>query len=123
VAEVPTVEMEQIKRIEDDVVGFPLHGRAKRLEVGDTLAILHDGLTIDNCRLAAKVGGGADDRGITVAPIISVTGEDTCFAALNQHLAAVAIVFDFVNPVFPLWRLFDRGSKLWLDEPEPCRKH
>src|SRR6476660_5906958 len=20
----------------------------------------------------------------------------------------------------PLWRRFDRGSKLWLDEPEPC---
>ena len=22
-----------------------------------------------------------------------------------------------------LARLIDRGSKLWLDEPEPCRKH
>ena len=29
------------------------------------------------------------------------------------------IVFDFMNPVLPLWRLFDRGSKLWFDEPEP----
>jgi hypothetical protein len=91
--------MEQIKRIEDDVVGFPSHGGAKRLEVGGTLTILHNGLTIDNCQSAAEVGSGADDRVITVAPIIAVAGEDTRFAALNQHLAAVAIVFDFVNPV------------------------
>jgi hypothetical protein len=33
-------------------------------------------------------------------------------------LAAIAIVFDFMNPVLPLWRLFNRGSKLWLDESE-----
>jgi hypothetical protein len=33
-------------------------------------------------------------------------------------LAAIAIVFDFVNPMLALWRLFNRGSKLWLDEPE-----
>ena len=24
-----------------------------------------------------------------------------------------------VNPVLSLWRLIDRGDKLWLDEPEP----
>jgi len=29
---------------------------------------------------------------------------------------AIAIVFDFVNPVLALTRLIDRGSKLWLDE-------
>jgi hypothetical protein len=39
-------------------------------------------------------------------------------AALNHYLRAVAIVFDFMNPVLALWRLIDRGSKLWLDEPE-----
>jgi hypothetical protein len=38
-------------------------------------------------------------------------------ATLKQHLVAIAIVFDFVNPVLPLWRLFDRGGKLRLDEP------
>ena len=61
--------------------------------------------------------------GITVAPIISIAREDTRLSSLKQHLAAIAIVFDFVNPVLALWRLIDRGSKLWLDEPEPCRKH
>jgi len=38
--------------------------------------------------------------------------------ALNQHLAAIAIVFDFVNPMLALWRLIDRGTELGLDEPE-----
>jgi len=40
-------------------------------------------------------------------------------AALNRYLRAVAIVFDFVNPVLAFGRLIDRGSKLWLDEPQP----
>jgi hypothetical protein len=29
-------------------------------------------------------------------------------------LAAIAIVFDFVNPMLAFGRLIDRGSKLWL---------
>jgi hypothetical protein len=39
--------------------------------------------------------------------------------AFKQHLAAITIVFDVVNPVLALWRLVDRGSKLGLNEPEP----
>jgi hypothetical protein len=35
----------------------------------------------------------------------------TRLAALKHHLAAIAIVLDFVNPMLPLWRLFDRGCK------------
>ena len=35
---------------------------------------------------------------------------------LKQHLAAIAIVLDFVNPVVALWRLFDRGSELRRDK-------
>jgi hypothetical protein len=38
--------------------------------------------------------------------------------SLKQHLAAIAIVFDFVNPVLALWRLIHRGSKLGLNELE-----
>jgi hypothetical protein len=57
--------------------------------------------------------------------VVPVAGEDTRLPSLNHHLRAVAIVFDFVNPVLALWRLIDRRSKLWLDEPEPtrCAKH
>jgi hypothetical protein len=76
------------------------------------------GLTINDCRFAGEVGGGTDDRGIAVAPIMSVASEDTCLPSLNDHLRAVAIVFDFVNPVLALWWLIDQGGKLWLDESE-----
>jgi hypothetical protein len=43
------------------------------------------------------------------------------FAALDHHLRAIAVVFDFVNLVLALWRLIDRGSKLWLDESEAAQ--
>jgi hypothetical protein len=88
------------------------------LEVRSTVAILDDGLTIDDCRLAAEVGSGTDEGGETVSPIVSIAREDTPLPSLKQHLAAIAIVFDFVNPVLPLWRLIDRGSKLWLDKSQ-----
>jgi hypothetical protein len=35
-------------------------------------------------------------------------------------LASIAVVFEFVNPVIPLWRLIDRRSKLGFDEPKAC---
>jgi hypothetical protein len=37
---------------------------------------------------------------------------------LKQHLASIAIVFDFVNPVLPLWGFIDRRCELRLDEAE-----
>jgi hypothetical protein len=79
------------------------------------VAVLDNGLTINDCRLAAEVGSGTDDRGIPVTPIISIASEDTGFSSLNQHLGAITIVFDFVNPVLAHggW-----GSKLALDKPE-----
>jgi hypothetical protein len=49
---------------------------------------------------------------------MSIPAKDTHLAAINYHLRAVAIVFDFVNPVLAFGRLIDRGSKLRLDEPE-----
>ena len=85
--------------------------------------VLDNGLTINDRGFAAKVGSGTNDRGITVAPIMSVPAKDTHLAALNHHLSAVAIVFDFVNPMLALWRLIDRGSKLWLDEPKGGARH
>jgi hypothetical protein len=60
-----------------------------------------------------------DERGIAVAPIVSIAGEDTRPTSLKQQLAAIAVVFDFVNPVLAFGRLIDRRSKLRLDEREP----
>ena len=70
------------------------------------------GFAIDNCRLAGEVGSGADDRGIPAGPIVSFAGQNTRLSPLKQHLAAIAIVLDFVNSVLALWRLIDRGSEL-----------
>jgi hypothetical protein len=75
--------------------------------------------------LAVELASSSDDAGIAVAPIMSIPAKDAHLAAIKQHLRAVAIVFDFVNPMLAFGRLFDRGSKLWLDEPEPtrCARH
>jgi hypothetical protein len=105
-------------KLEDDAVRLPPHGGAECIEVRSAVAVLDNGLTINDCRLAAEVGGGTDDRGIAVAPIVSVASEDSRLPSLNQHLAAIAVVFDFVNPMLALRRLFDRRGKLRLDEPE-----
>jgi hypothetical protein len=39
--------------------------------------------------------------------------------ALKQHLAAIAVVLDFVNPVMAFRGMIDRGGKLRLNETEP----
>src|SRR5262249_40819234 len=111
--------MQQVKREENDAVGLLPQCRLKCVKVRSAMAILHDGFAINDRRFALEVGSGADDRGIAVAPIISISAEHTRLTALNQQLEAVAIMLDFVNPVLPLWRLIDGRSKLWLGEPEP----
>jgi hypothetical protein len=87
-------------------------------KVRSAVAVLDNGLSINDCRLAGKLGGGSNDRGISVAPIMTIAAKDAHLTALDHNLRAVAVVFDFMNPVLPLWRLIDRGSKLRLDEPK-----
>jgi hypothetical protein len=70
--EVFAVEMQQIKRIHNDAVRLPPHGGLKCTEVRSTVAILDNGLTINDCRFTGELGSGADDRGITVTPIVSI---------------------------------------------------
>jgi hypothetical protein len=48
---------------------------------------------------------------------VSVAGPDAGFSSLDQNLAAVAVVFDLMNPVLAFGRLIDWGSKLRLNEP------
>jgi hypothetical protein len=103
--------MHHVEGVEDDAVGTPPHGGAECLEVGNTVTILHNGLTIDYCRFAGEVGGGSYERWIAVAPIVSITGEYAGLSSLDHDLAAIAIMLDFVNPVFALWRLIDGGIK------------
>src|SRR5262245_59035149 len=60
----------------------------------------------------------ADDGGIAVAPVVSVATEYAGLPSLNQNLGAIAVIFDFVNPVLAFGRLIDRRSKLGLNELE-----
>jgi hypothetical protein len=43
--------------------------------------------------------------------------------SLKQHLAAIAVVLDFVNPLLALWRTIDRRSELWRDETKGKAGH
>ena len=63
-------------------------------------SILDNCLTINNGRLAGKVGSGLDMR-VAVAPIMAVAGEYARLPPVEQHLAAITVVFDFVNSVLP----------------------
>jgi hypothetical protein len=49
---------------------------------------------------------------------MSVAGQNTRLTLLKQHLAAIAVVFDLVNPVIPLRGLIDERCELRLDEAE-----
>src|SRR5262245_26759328 len=108
--------MQQIECVENDAVGLPPYGGLKRLKVRRTIAILHYGLAINDCRFAPENRSCLDDRRVAFSPIMAIAAEDANCFPLDHHLRAVAIVLDFVNPVLPLWRLFDWRSKLWLDE-------
>jgi hypothetical protein len=61
-------------------------------------------------------GSGTDNRGIAVAPIVPIAGKNTRLPSLKEHLATIAIMFDFVNPVLAFGWLIDRGSKLGFDK-------
>src|SRR6478735_6406954 len=112
--------MEEIKGVKYDATRLTPHRGAKRLKVGSAITVLDDCLAIDDCRLAAKVSSCSEDGGIMVGPVVSVARENTRLTALYQCLGAIAVVCDLVNPMLALWRLIDRGSKLRLDQPEPC---
>ena len=58
-----------------------------------------------------------------LAPIQSGTSQDASPAALKQHLGAIAVMLDYMNPVLALWRRIDRGSELGLNETKGYAGH
>jgi hypothetical protein len=84
----------QIECVKDNGIWSPTHGEAERLKIGYAIAILHDGLTINDGRLALQIESGINDRGIAVGPVVSVPGQDASLSTFKDHLAAVAIVLD-----------------------------
>jgi hypothetical protein len=69
--------------------------------------------------LTAEIRSSSNDALIAVAPVVTVAGIDPSRTRLDHEERAIAIVFDFGDPVFPFWWLIDQGGKLRLDEPEP----
>ena len=103
--------MKQIEGVENGFGGPPPLSSSKGVEIRRATAVL-DGLAIEDRCLATEVGSCVYDRGIALAPIVSIASENPRRSLLKQYLASIAVVFEFVNPVIPLWRPIDRGSKL-----------
>ena len=53
------------------------------LEIRSSVTVLHNGLTINDRRLAPEARCRAGDRGIAVAPIVSIAGKYMRPAMLN----------------------------------------
>src|SRR4051812_49925017 len=69
---------------------------------------VHDGLT-------RNVEGASNDRE-PVDPVMAVAGEGLPVVAIDVQLDAVAVVFDFVNPLSPRRSFHLQGRKLGTDK-------
>ena len=101
-------------------IPFEPPGQGGRREEGD-----HEegNKTSAHCGSTGEIRTGANDAWIAVAPVMAVSSKDSRRFLLDHKLGAVSIVLDFVNPVFALGWLINRGRKLWLDEFKPGMKH
>jgi hypothetical protein len=89
-------------------VGTPPQRKAWGLEIRKSVALRLDGLAINDRLLAVqiRVARTIEDRARHGRCEL-----DASLPSLKLHLAAIAVVFDFVNPVLALWRLIDRERK------------
>ena len=78
---------------------------------------MNNRLTIEYGRLALHGARHASDGGKAISPIMTVASKHTDTIRLDQHLGAIAVMLDFVNPVFALGRLVNERGKLGLNEP------
>ena len=85
-------------------------------KIRNATLVLNDDFAIENSRAATRLGPGAHDRRIAVAPIKAVSRIGTRHSALDYRQRAVAIMLDFVNPIGASGRLVSRGQELWLDK-------
>lgn len=88
---------EHIEGIELDLIVLPTGMQS--IEIGTAINSEDDGLAVNDEILLPVAEGGLDDPRITAGPVITVAGEQAhpITVALNDQ--AVAIVFDFVDPV------------------------
>src|SRR3954451_21075701 len=83
-------------------------GEVGALFVDDDHLPVHDGLTRD-------VEGPGNARK-PVDPVVAVPGEGLTVVAVDVELDAVAVVFDFVNPLSPRRRFHLQVRKLGADK-------
>src|SRR6478735_5639017 len=98
-AQVYAVQPQKIEGEENEaVLVASTEVRLKFGEVG-ALFVDDDHLAVDD-RLTRDVEGAGNDRE-PVDPVMAVAGEGLAVLAVEVELDAVAVVFDFVNPLSP----------------------
>ena len=120
-SQIMAVEVQEIEGKEHEPVRRRVDGRSKGIEIGDAVLILDDHLAIDQGRFAGQLAASIDHPPIGPRPVITVAGEGSDLAAIDDYQGAIAVVFDLVNPALPCRRFRDEGREFRLDEAEGFR--
>jgi hypothetical protein len=81
------------------VSGSGRRSSPQRVKVGDAVDAEHDGLTVDCELLFAILQRSLDDPGKALGPVVAVADEQLNGLAIALDAEAVAVIFDFVDPV------------------------
>lgn len=100
--EVAAVEVEQIKRHQDDLVRAALEFFLQHRKIGRAVRGGHDDLAVDDGRCRLDVPRVVGDFLEAVGPVVSAAGEDIYGFVRPVHLHAVAVELDLVNPPLSL---------------------
>jgi hypothetical protein len=83
----------------------------ERVEDRDAIRAAGDGLAVERERSGAQQRRGDGNCRIPGAPVVAVSSEQPHDVTLTAHLKAIAVVFDFVDPVRAGRRLVPRHSE------------
>ena len=118
-AKVFAVEVKQIEGDEGQALRMPFQRLAELPDVGLAILVGGDHLAIKDRRLGWQLRGLVRYVLISLRPVVTAPRVDGRLAAIDDDLAAVSIVFDFVNPSVALWRSLNQRRQLRLDEEQP----
>ena len=115
--QVLTVEIEQIEDVIDQPVlpaGFEFF--LQQREAGDAVIAFDDQFAIDHRAVGIEFGDGVGDALECGRPVEALAGQQLGLAAGKPRLQAVAVKFDFMNPVGAVRRLVGERGEAGLDE-------
>ena len=119
-AEILAVEMQQIEQIEDEGGGVAgIGGGLNDAEGGDAARADAAQFAVEIGLLRAERGDGFGGRRIFVRPVEPGAGQQLDRAVVEPRMHAVAVIFDFVQPVVAFRRGVDQLGQLW---PDPLRQ-